>query len=393
MIYRTTIDAFVLTAETGAALDGLKADSTFAMARIATHPGGLAAAVAAYAARPSPQVVIVEEEDDDATLLARLDRLAEVCDAGTRVIVLGQLNDIGLFRTLMTRGVSEYLVTPVGTAQVAAAIAQLFSDPDAAPRGKVIAFWGARGGVGASTLAQNVAHGLGGRLPQPAIYIDLDLAFGTSLLAFNVEPRQSVGDALGQPDRLDPVLLERLMVTYDDRVRVLASPADPHHAQPPTLDGIDRLLDLTATMAPAVVVDLPRMWNDWTEHVLAAADETVVVAQPDLASLRETKTVLDALAPRRAAGNPARVAINKMDACRKTQLNPKDFTETLGAAPALVLGFEPQLFGDAFNNGQMLGVAAKGHRIVEQIGGFAERLVGRAPPRKAAHPLLRLFRR
>lgn len=394
MIFRASIDAFVLGPTTAALLDALKADSAFAMARIEVREGGLRAAVSAYAERPSPQLVIVEEDDDDATMLARLDRLAEACDAGTRVVVIGQLNDIGLFRTLMARGVSEYLVTPVGAAQLAATISRLFTDPDAAPRGKVIAFWGARGGAGASTLAQNTAHVLGARLPEPAIYIDLDLAFGASLLAFNVDPRQTVADALGSPERLDPVLLDRLMVTYDDKVRVLASAADPRQAPTPTLDAIDRLLDLAATMAPAVVVDLPRLWTDWTEHVLAAADETVVVAAPDLASLRETKTVLEAIAPRRAAGNPARVVVNKLDAYRKTQLSPKDFTETLGVEPMLTLPFEPQLFGEAANNGQMLGVAAKGHKVVEAIGGFADRLVGRSATRKASsNPLLRLLQR
>jgi pilus assembly protein CpaE len=394
MIFRATIDAFTLAPATAAALDGLKADSAFAMARIEVRPGGIAAAISAYAGRSSPQLVIVEEEDDDATLLAHLDRLAEVCDAGTRVVVIGRLNDIGLFRTLMARGVSEYLVAPVNVAQLAGAIAKLFTDPDATSRGKVIAFWGARGGVGASTLAQNTAHALGARLPEPAIYIDLDLAFGASLLAFNIDPRQTVGDALGEPERLDPVLLDRLMLTYDDKVRVLAAAADPRQARIPTLDGIDRLLDLAATMAPAVVVDLPRAWSDWTEHVLAAADETVVVATPDLAALRETKTLLDTLAPRRAAGNPARVVVNKVDAYRKTQLSPKDFTETLGVAPMLILAFEPQLFGDAANTGQMLGVAAKGHKVVEAIGGFAERLVGRTVSRKrSGNPLLRLLQR
>lgn len=394
MIFRATIDAFTLGPATAALLDGLKADSAFSMARIEVRPGGLAAAAAAYAERSSPQLVIVEEDDDDATMLARLDRLAEVCDAGTRVVVIGRLNDIGLFRTLMARGVSEYLVTPVSAAQLAAAIARLFADPDAAPRGKVIAFWGARGGVGASTLAQNTAHALGARLSEPAIYIDLDLAFGASLLAFNVDPRETIGDVLGEPERIDPVLLDRLMTTYDDKVRVLAAAADPRQAQTATRDGIDRLLDLAATMAPVVVVDLPRVWADWTEHVLAAADETVVVATPDLAALRETKTMLDALAPRRAAGNPARVALNKIDLYRKTQLSPKDFTETLGVAPMLTLGFEPQLFGEAANTGRMLGVVARGHKVVESIGSFAERLVGRTASRKrSGNPLLRLLQR
>lgn len=395
MIHRATIDAFTLTPETAAALDGLKADRAFAMSRIEIRPGGLAAAVTAYADRPSPQVVIVEEDDDDAALAARLDQLAETCDGGTRVVVLGRLNDIGLFRSLMARGVSDYLVTPVDAAQLARSVTQLFSEPGAARRGKVVAFWAARGGAGASTLAQNVAYALGGLLAEPAAYLDLDLAFGTSLLAFNAEPRQSVGEALAHPERLDAVLFDRLMADHGGRVRVLASAADPRQAAAATLDGVDRLLDLAAAMAPAAVVDLPRLWCDWTEHVLAAADEVVVVAQPDLASLRETKTFLEAVGPRRGGAAAPRVVVNKLDAYRKTQLTPKDFAETLGVAPALALPFDPQLFGEAANNGQMLAEAAKGHKLVAQIAAFAERLAGRGTARKpaAAHPLLRLLRR
>lgn len=393
MLHRATIDAFILTPAAAAAVAGLGSDRAFAMARVQAHAGGLPAAVAAYGGRPSPQVVIVEEEDDDATLLARLDQLAEVCDAGTRVIVIGALNDIRLYRTLLARGVSDYLVAPVTAPQMAAAVAALFSDPASAPRGKVMAFWGARGGVGASTLAQNTAHALGGALGEAVIYLDLDLAFGTSLLAFNLDGRQTVADALAQPERLDAVLLERLLASHGERLRVLPSPADPRQAAVAGLDGVDRLLDLAAAMAPAVVVDLPRLWSDWVEHVLTVADEAVVVAQADLASLRETKTILEGVGARRAS--LPRLVINKQDAYRKTQLGPRDFTETLGVEPALVLPFEPQLFGGAANNGQMLADAARGHKVVEAVAGLADRLMGRSAARKPGgdHPLLRFLGR
>ncbi|CAA7625888.1 cellulose synthase operon protein YhjQ/BcsQ [Magnetospirillum sp. UT-4] len=394
MICRATIDAFTLTPAFAEAVARLAADSAFAMARIQSFPGGLAAAVAEYGGRSSPQVVIVEEDDDDAALCRRLDQLAELCEPGTRVIVVGQLNDIRLYRTLMAKGVSEYLVAPVAAAPLAEAVAALFADPAAAPRGKVMAFWGVRGGAGASTLAQNTAHALGGVLGEAALYVDLDLAFGTSLLAFNIDPRQTVADALAAPERMDPVLLERLMVPYGEQLRVLAAGADPRQAAAATLDGVDRLLELCSRMAPVVVVDLPRLWCDWTGHVLAGADEVVAVAQADLASLREAKTLLDGLSGRRSGAAP-KVVLNKLDCYRKTQLSPKDFTETLGAEPALALPFEPQLFGEAANNGQMLAEAARGHKVVEQVRGFAERLSGRTVRETAprGNPLLRLLAR
>ena len=397
MIFRASIDAFTLTPAFAEAVTRLKADPAFATARIERRDGGIAAAVTSYADRTSPQLVIVEEDDDDAALVARLEQLAECCDGATRVIVVGKINDIHLYRSLIARGVSDYLVAPVGPAQLADSIIQLLSDPGAARRGRIVAFWGARGGVGASTLAQNVADALGGLLAEPALYLDLDLGFGTSLLAFNMELRQTVLDALAQPERLDPLLLDRLLTAHGERVRVLASPADPRQSLIATLDGIDRLIDMAARMAPAIVVDLPRLWCDWSDHVLAGADEIVLVAQPDLASLREAKRFLELVAPRRVEGAAApRLVVNKQDCYRKTQLSPKDFAETLGIQPALVLPFEPVLFGEAANNGQMLSEAAKGHKVVQQIASFAERLAGQGVARKSrakANPLLRLLAR
>lgn len=384
MIYRLAIDAFALTPETAQAFKELRDDRAMARSRVTVMGGGLAGAVAHYADKTTAQVVLVEEDDDDATLLARLDQLAEVCEPGTRVVVVGKLNDIKLYRQLVSRGVSEYLLAPVSARLLLDTLAGMFQDPGAAPKGRVLAVWGVRGGTGASTLAQNVAWSLGRHLQEPVIYLDLDLAFGTSVLAFNIDAKQTVAEALAHPDRLDPVLLERFMVAHDDHLQVLASPADPRAAlaviEP---ESIDRLLDLLARMGAAVVVDLPHQWAEWSQHVLASADEVVAVASPDLVNLRDAKALFEQLAGQRG-GNPApRLVLNRMDAARKTQLSPKDFEETMGVQPALILPFEPQLFGQAANNGQMLGEVAKTHKVVEQIAAFAASLAGRAPVARA----------
>lgn len=341
---------------------------------------------------PTPQVVIVEEEADDATLMARLEQLAEVCEPGTRVVVIGALNDIALYRQLLAQGISEYLLRPVTARQVIAALAAVFEDPAAPTRGKVFAFWGVRGGVGASTLAQNCAWAMGRALGEPVIYLDLDIAFGTSVLAFNLDAKQNVVDALANPERLDQVLMERFLVGYGDSLEVLSSPGDPRLAADIAIDGLDKLLDLAARMAPAVVVDLPHHWAAWTEHLLLAADEVVVVATPDLFCLRDAKSILEAVTPKRGEAARPRLLLNKFDAARRTQLSPKDFEETLNLAPALLVPFDPLLFGTAANNGQMLGEAVKTHKVAEQLAGFAAQLLGRSPgaakvrPKRGAKP-------
>ena len=378
MFFRLTIDAFALTPGVADVLKQVRDDRQMAKSRMEVLPGGLAAAPAHYAEKGTPQVVIVEEEGDDAALMAGLDRLAEMCEAGTRVLVIGEANDIRLYRTLMARGVSEYMLRPVAPRQIIDALATLFAEPGAAPKGRVMACWGARGGAGSSTLAQNLAFELGRFLREPVVYADLDLAFGTSVLAFNIDAKQTVADALAHPERLDEVLMERCMVEYDDHLRLLASPGDCRASTRVEVEAVDRMLELASRMAGTVVLDLPHQWCEWTDHLLTIADEVVVTATPDLANLRDCKTLKEALQARRGSV-PPRLVLNRMDASKKTQLTAKDFEETIGLAPSLVLPWDPQLFGDAANNGQMLGEQSKTHRVPDLLRQFAAQMAGKAP--------------
>ncbi|MBC7952623.1 MAG: pilus assembly protein CpaF [Rhodospirillaceae bacterium] len=384
MLMRVTIDGFALTPDVAEVMKAVRDDRTFAKARMEVYPGGLAGAIAHYHDKPSPQVIVVEEDNDDATLLTRLEDLAEVCEPGTRVIVIGALNDIKLYRTLIGNGVSEYLLRPLVPRQLMDAVSTLFADPTASPKGRLVVFWGARGGAGSSTLAQNLAWAIGRGQSEAVVYVDLDLAFGTSQLAFNLDAKQHVAEALGNPERLDGVLLDRFLAAYDDGLKVLSSAGEIRQCPPVTLEAVDKLLDLACRMAPVVVVDLPHLWADWTEHLLVVADELVVTAVPNLASLRDTKALLDLLTTRRGEGAAPRLVLNKIDAFKKTQLSPKDFEETLGVKPALLLPFEPQLFGQAANNGQMLAEANKGAKINEQLSSFAVQLSARSPARSKA---------
>ncbi|HLO78061.1 MAG TPA: cellulose synthase operon protein YhjQ/BcsQ [Magnetospirillum sp.] len=380
MIHRLTIDAFAAGPGGMETLATLAEQPTLARCRVRVQPGGIAAAMAAYATQPTPQVVIVEAEEAGDSLLERLDQLADVCEANTRVVVLGADNDIRLYRTLLARGVSDYLPLPLTAAQVASAVCALYADPQAAPRAKVVAFWGARGGSGASTLAQNAAWCLGRHLREAVLYIDLDVAFGTSGLAFDIETRQSVADVLSHPDRMDPVMLERCLVEYDESLKVLAAPGDPRITARLDVDAVDRLLDMASRLAAMVVVDLPRQWNEWVAQVLYSADEVVLVSVPDLASLRDSKTLLEILGARRAPTAMPKLVLNRVDPARRAQLSDKVFTDTLGMAPVLSIPQEPQSFGVAANEGRMVPEAASASRAAQSLRQLAALLAGRAMP-------------
>lgn len=386
MIHRLTIDAFHASPGGAEALANLAEQPVLARCRVRVQGGGIAAALVRYADQPTPQVVVVEAEEAGDALLAHLDQLADVCEANTRVVVLGASNDIGLYRTLLAQGVSDYLPLPLGAAQVAAAVTALYADPQLAPRGKVIAFWGVRGGSGASTLAQNAAWCLGRHLRETVLYVDLDLAFGTSGLAFDVETRQSVADVVGNPDRMDPVMLERCLVEYDDSLRVLAAPGDPRIAARLDVDAVDRLLDMASRLAPVVVVDMPRQWSEWVAHVLYSADEVVLVAVPDLASLRDCKTMLEILGARRSPSALAKLVLNRVESSKRPQLTDKVFADTLGLAPCLSIPLDPQGFGTAANEGRMVPESAPTGRAAQSLRQLAGLLAGKAVP---VHPGLR----
>ncbi|MBF0560770.1 MAG: pilus assembly protein CpaF [Alphaproteobacteria bacterium] len=378
MLHRLTIDAFSATSSTAVLLQEAKASQQLARCRMSVREGGLPAAIAYYADQGTPQLVIVEAEDPE-SLLTQLDQLANVCDAKTQVMIVGGRNDIYLYRTLLARGVNEYLPHPFSARQLTDSVSGLFSDARTAPRGRLVAFWGARGGVGASCMAQNTAWQLGQYLGEGVIYLDLDLAFGNSILAYNIEAKQTVADALQYPERLDEVLLERCLVDYDENLRILASAGVCSTSTTVTPEGIELLVDLAQRLAGFVVLDLPHLWTDWTKQCLAAADEVILTAQPDFASLRDCKTLLDLLVSSRGGAAKPKLVLNKVDASKKTQLAAKDFEDSIGLIPALSIPFEPALFGEASNAGQMIGESVKTHRVAQAFALLAQGVAGKSP--------------
>ncbi len=228
VVPRITVHAFCALDESAELVKSAAGDRRMERATTVVRSGGLTAAVEHYKNEPTPSLVIVEASEPTQIMLSLLDTLAEHCDPGTKVVVIGQHNDIGLYRELMRRGVSEYLVPPLKTLQLISAITTLYADPSAPFIGRQIAFCGAKGGSGASTLAHNVAYEISERMSAGTVIVDLDLAFGTAGLNFNHDPLQGIVDALSQPDRLDTVLMDRMMARPSEHLSLFAAPAtDP----------------------------------------------------------------------------------------------------------------------------------------------------------------------
>lgn len=375
MNYRFSIEAFPLSKDTETALEGLTSQREFAKTKMSIHFGGMARAAKHYVDNPSPQFILVEENGGSDDIQRGLEALAEVVEPGRKVIVIGTVNDVQAYRRLINQGVSEYLVGPVTTDDIAAAITSCVKDASAAPKGRVISFVGGRG-AGSSTLAANVAWNLANISQEEVIAIDLDFNFGTLALALNLDPKQPVFEALSDGDRIDSVLVERFMTEHGPHLSVLSTGGSLKDMSEPSVEAVERLIEICRSMAQYVILDLPRRWNAWTSNALMVADDVIVTANPDLASLRDAKLVFDWLKSRRGSASN-RLVINKADIAKRNQLSAKDFQDTLDVVPSMTLGFDPTLFAQLANNGQMIGEGAKSHKMNEQLRNFTQQLGGR----------------
>src|SRR4051794_22001429 len=212
---RVSVQAFCESVETAAAVQAAGEDRRLGKAHLKIQMGGIAAAIEAYRTAPTPNVVILETEGRN-NILAGLDQLASVCDAGTRVIVIGRINDVALYRELVRRGVSDYVIAPVNALDVVRSVCNMFSAPEAKAVGRIIAVVGAKGGVGASTVAHNIGWAIARDLALDSVVADLDLAFGTAGLDYNQDPAQGIADAVFSPDRVDTAFIDRLLSKCTD---------------------------------------------------------------------------------------------------------------------------------------------------------------------------------
>jgi pilus assembly protein CpaE len=375
---RITLQAFCETELVAQTLDMASRDRRMARAHVKVHMGGIPAAVDFYGSAPTPNLVVVESKLNGASLIADLGRLAEVCDGETKVVVIGHSNDIQLYRELMANGVSEYLVAPLTMADLMATVSGIFVNPENGPLGKVFAFIAAKGGAGSSTICHNVAWTISSRYHNDVVLTDLDLAFGTANINLDQDPPQGVAEAVFSPDRMDDILLDRLLAKCAEHLSLLAAPSTLDRTYDFDRNAFSAILEVAQRGSPCIAVDLPHQWTGWTRQILAAADEVVITANPELASLRNTKNLLDTLRELRPNDHPPRLVMNQVGMPKRPEISVADFVDPLGIQPAAIIPFDPALFVGATNNGQMISEADPKSPVVESFEFLAQILTGKA---------------
>ena len=392
---RISVQAFCETDETAATVLAAGADRRLGKAHLTVKMGGAAAAIEAYHSMPTPNVIILETHSRS-DLLADLDELATVCDPGTRVVVIGSDSEVAPYRELVRRGVNDFVVGPIETLDVVRSISSLFSASETATTGRVIAVVGAKGGVGASTVAHNLAWAIARDMAMDSVVIDLDLAFGTAGLDYNQDPMQNIANAIFQPDRPDTALMERLLAKCNDRLSLLAAPATLDRVYDFGAEAFDAIFDTLRMTTPCIVLDIPHQWSGWTRRALIGADEILIVAEPDLANLRNTKNMISVLKAARPNDRPPLYCLNQVGMPKRPEIEVKEFAKTIEGKPIAVIPCDSRMFGEAANNGQMIAEISASHNTSKMFVQMAQRLTGRGdakkPRRSFLEPIIRKLR-
>jgi pilus assembly protein CpaE len=261
-------------------------------------------------------------------------------------------------------------------------ICGLFSTPEAKAVGRIIAIVGAKGGVGASTIAHNVAWAIARDLALDSVVADLDLAFGTAGLDYNQDPPQGIADAVFSPDRVDTAFVDRLLSKCTDHLNLLAAPATLDRVYDFGTEAFDAIFDTLRTTMPCIVLDVPHQWSGWTKRALVGADDILIVAAPDLANLRNTKNLYDMLKASRPNDRAPLYCLNQVGVPKRPEIKVGEFSRAIESDPVVSIPFEPQIFGAAANNGQMIAEISANHRTAEMFLQIAQRLTGRAEAKK-----------
>lgn len=370
---RVRLMAFVLDGESEASLSSCLAQLPIPSPMI--RRGGLAGAIRYLGAERSPERIIVDISDTEMPA-SQIHELAELCEPGVAVIAIGDRNDVALYRDLVRAGVSEYIVKPVTAQLLVTALMGAPASGEGSPisrkLGKVVAVVGARGGVGATTLAIHLALHLANRQNRRVMLLDLDLYTGDCALALNLKPTPGLREALVNPLRIDSVFLDRTMALHGERLFVLSAEEPLRVDAEFTAEAVDKLVGVLRTQFHYIIADVPRIPSSPYWQALDTADIRIIVADQTLRAVRDTVRLREGFSAGRAEHSNMLV-INRIGEGGRRALTLEEMAK-IKLQPNFVIPFRPKLFTAP-------GPLRRG-ALTEVVAALAGEISGRAIGRK-----------
>lgn len=369
--------AFCADPETYAVVDQVVGELMLQHASI--REGSVKEAVKYLGEHSSPSLLLIDLSKSEMPL-SDINRLADVCEPGVTVIALGDRNDCGMFRDLLANGVTDYLVKPVTPSLLQKSLTSATEHSGALKAngrlGKLVAITGTRGGVGATMVATSMAWLIAQERRRKVALIDLDLQFGTVALSLDLEPSHGLREALENPNRIDGLFMDRVLVQHSERLFVLSAEESPDEPLMLDFNALELLISELRNKFHYVLVDLPRTPNACSQQILQSATDLVLVSDFSLAGMRDTMRVTSMLPTTNAACNAMLVA-NRCGEHKQGEMPRAEFEKGVGRKLDLVLPFDARTVAAATNFGQ--AVAATKGAVAGGLRQITDQLCGTQP--------------
>ena len=350
------VDLFLKDPSTIAAARAIAQDWRFGRVSINVYEGDVNYAISLYRSASSPNMLLVETDTTDSSFIAQLGELSSHCDEGTSAIVIGPVNDVNLYRSLTSMGVSDYLVRPVPQETLTDVIASSLIEKLGASGSRLIAMVGAKGGVGVTSLAQILGFGIAERFSQKTFLVDAAGGWSSFGVGLGFEPLASTTEAIRAASGRDMDSFRRMLFHPNDKLSVLATGAEgmlDTHVPPASFESI---LNLALTSYPVVLVDLSGASPEIQKMVLPRAHETILVAMPTLSSLRAARSLMSEV-QKLIGGNTSTIdlVVNMMGIAPGKEVNKSDIKLAMDIVPSAIIPFNPKLFIGTENDGKRIG--------------------------------------
>jgi pilus assembly protein CpaE len=350
------VDLFLKDPSTLAAARAISQDWRFARVSINVYEGDVNYAISLYRGASSPNMLLVETDTTDESFIGQLGELSSHCDEGTSAVVIGPVNDVNLYRSLTSMGVSDYLVRPVPQATLTDLIASSLIEKLGASGSRLIAMVGAKGGVGVTSLAQILAFSIADTLSQKTFLVDAAGGWSSFGVGMGFEPLSSTAEAVRAASGKDMDSFRRMLFHPNDKLSVLATGAEGMLDTNVSPTSFESILNLALTSYPVVIVDLSGASPEIQKMVLPRAHETILVAMPTLSSLRAARSLMNEV--QKMVGNTGPsidLVVNMMGIAPGKEVNKSDIKLAMDIIPSAVLPFNPKLFIGTENDGKRIG--------------------------------------
>ncbi len=334
------------------------------------NKGGLRNAVQSLSVSASPNILFVDMSESGDPI-NDINALAEVCEPGTVVIAAGQVNDVRLYRDLLSSGIQDYLLKPLSLEQVRESLTMaqaMLTAPkhadiqDDKPH-HMMAVVGVRGGVGASLVSTSLAWAMSEQAGRQTALLDLDVHFGTGALTLDLEPGRGLIDAIDNPSRIDGLFIERAMVRASDKLSLLSAEAPIH--QPVMTDG-SAFFQLEEELRGAfemTIVDIPRQVLIPFPHLVSEAGTILLVSDVTLAAARDTIRLLSWFKQNVPGARVVLVANKFQNAVG--ELSRKEFESSIERQIDVVIPFDPKLVSQSAKLGKSYAEVCKGTKAAQ----------------------------